>query len=476
VIDDDQPAVAGEDVRVSDRAVVYRLHEGSSVALDFNTSERRPARHGGTERLPDAAGDGPAEVALERRDRQGRGCRLEVRERGLEPLLRGKQFAGELGVQVAARIDVAHERGAGVDRLLRGCLRLLRGGLSRLDLQLALARRHTRRTQLREPALMVGHAQPVLLGERGHQSDGLSKLPHVAGGQEQARILSATQLVQRDDAGLQIGERGPGLLAEFCHLLVNRRQFGRRDASLGPGALEFGSAYLPLDLQPTKVAKQRPFLGRQAVRFIVQCLEPVCGAPGQRFRTLALGLLRVKGARGERKNDDADNQRTGEHPCAAEYNIAMRMLGLDVGRRRVGVAITDPSGMLARPLSTLVVSGDDAASRVAREIVRLRDEDDGLARIVVGLPRHLDGTPSDQTAAVEQFIAELRALTDIPIVTEDERLSSREAESRLALRERDWKKRKAQLDAVAAAVILQDYLDRDAQVAERRLQGDQNAD
>ena len=98
--------------------------------------------------------------------------------------------------------------------------------------------------------------------------------------------------------------------------------------------------------------------------------------------------------------------------------------------------------------------------RAQAEIARLRADDDGLAVVVVGLPRHLDGTRSEQTVAVEAFIAELRLRVDLPLVTEDERLSSREAESRLAVRQKDWKKRKAQLDAAAAAVILQDYLDR----------------
>jgi putative holliday junction resolvase len=138
----------------------------------------------------------------------------------------------------------------------------------------------------------------------------------------------------------------------------------------------------------------------------------------------------------------------------------MRILGLDIGRRRIGVAISDPSGTLARPLLTLTVSPSDALDRVSTEVQRLAAEDDGVRAIVVGVPRHLDGTPSEQTAVVEQFIEALRARVAIPIATEDERLSSREAESRLALRERDWKKRKAQLDAAAAAVILQDYLDR----------------
>lgn len=138
----------------------------------------------------------------------------------------------------------------------------------------------------------------------------------------------------------------------------------------------------------------------------------------------------------------------------------MRTLGVDVGRRRVGLAISDPSGLLARPLTTIAVSGPDLLEKVLDAISRLRAEDDGLEAVVVGVPRRLDGTAGEQTAFVEHFVSGLRARLDLPVWTEDERLSSREAESRLALREKDWKKRKAQLDAAAAAVILQDFLDR----------------
>ena len=76
------------------------------------------------------------------------------------------------------------------------------------------------------------------------------------------------------------------------------------------------------------------------------------------------------------------------------------------------------------------------------------------------MPSSLDGTPTPQTAQVLAFITLLRTRTSVPIATEDERLTSREAESRLARREKDWRKRKAQIDAVAASVFLQDYLDR----------------
>ena len=133
-----------------------------------------------------------------------------------------------------------------------------------------------------------------------------------------------------------------------------------------------------------------------------------------------------------------------------------------MGGRRIGLAISDPSGTLARPLSTLTVDGpDDAVARVAAEIARLAAEEDGLATIVVGAPARLDGTPSAQTVTVDVFVDALRARTTLPIMREDERLTSREAESRLAVRERDWRKRKALIDAAAAAIILQDYLDRE---------------
>jgi putative Holliday junction resolvase len=141
--------------------------------------------------------------------------------------------------------------------------------------------------------------------------------------------------------------------------------------------------------------------------------------------------------------------------------VTGRILAIDVGARRVGLAISDASRTLARPLETITVSSQaDAVQRVARRIGQLDSEDDAIAAIVVGMPSRLDGTPSEQTAQVRAFIALLQARVRTPIVTEDERLTSREAESRLAVKEKDWRKRKEQLDAVAASVFLQDYLDR----------------
>ena len=138
----------------------------------------------------------------------------------------------------------------------------------------------------------------------------------------------------------------------------------------------------------------------------------------------------------------------------------MRVVGIDVGARRIGLAISDVTRTLARPLETIGVGdGRDAPARVLARIAELAAEDDGVAEIVVGLPRRLDGTDSDATARVTAFVAALRAGTPLRVATVDERLTSVEAESRLAVRERDWKKRKANIDAAAAAILLQDYLD-----------------
>ena len=137
-----------------------------------------------------------------------------------------------------------------------------------------------------------------------------------------------------------------------------------------------------------------------------------------------------------------------------------RALGIDVGERRVGLAISDVTQTLASPFATLMVdSTDDAVRQVASKIDLLSGEDDELVTIIVGLPTKLDGSPTTQTARVEAFIETLATRTSLPIVKVDERLTSREAESRLAARERDWRRRKSKLDAAAAAVILQDYLD-----------------
>jgi putative Holliday junction resolvase len=137
-----------------------------------------------------------------------------------------------------------------------------------------------------------------------------------------------------------------------------------------------------------------------------------------------------------------------------------RIVALDVGERRIGVAVSDPTGTLARPLTALRTTGldGDALNVSLDEVARLAGEDP-LDAIVVGLPRRLDGSPNDMTLRIERFAARLRDRAGLAVILQDERLTSVEAESRLASREKNWQARKDRLDAAAAAVILQDYLD-----------------
>ena len=138
----------------------------------------------------------------------------------------------------------------------------------------------------------------------------------------------------------------------------------------------------------------------------------------------------------------------------------MRVIGVDLGERRIGIAISDTSATLARPLKTIERGGSDAAAveRLRVTIAELAEEEE-VGLVVVGLPRRLDGSPNLQTPRVEKMIALLSSTLTIPVFAQDERLSSHEADDRLKLREKDWRRRKARLDAAAAAVILQDYLD-----------------
>jgi putative Holliday junction resolvase len=148
----------------------------------------------------------------------------------------------------------------------------------------------------------------------------------------------------------------------------------------------------------------------------------------------------------------------------------MRVLGVDYGGRRIGLALSDASAVLARPWQTVPAGESPRASarRVAGLIAELQDPLDAsatVATIVVGLPRRLDGTENAATAPARALAAALREETHLEVHLQDERLSSHEAESLLAEREPDWRRRKLLLDAAAAAVILQDFLDGRARAA-----------
>ena len=139
----------------------------------------------------------------------------------------------------------------------------------------------------------------------------------------------------------------------------------------------------------------------------------------------------------------------------------MRFVGVDFGRKRIGLATSDATAMLAKAWRMVPAGATPAASAdlVAALVRPLVADDDGVEAVVIGFPKRLDGRDSDQAPAVRVFAEALARLVDRPIAFQDERLTSVEAEARLAEREPDWRKRKPMIDAEAAAIILQDFLD-----------------
>jgi len=139
----------------------------------------------------------------------------------------------------------------------------------------------------------------------------------------------------------------------------------------------------------------------------------------------------------------------------------VRALGIDYGEKRIGLALSDATGLLASPWKQLANDGNvgAAAKRLAEEIRALQGEDDGLGAVVIGLPRRLSGEPNDQTSRVQTLARLLQSEVALPVALQDERLTSHVADELLAVRERDWRRRKQQVDAMAAALILQDFLD-----------------
>jgi len=136
----------------------------------------------------------------------------------------------------------------------------------------------------------------------------------------------------------------------------------------------------------------------------------------------------------------------------------MRVVGIDYGERRLGIAVSDPGGTIAMPFRVLDVRGDDDAVAQVRELCG----DLSAERIVVGLPLNMDGSRGPMAERVERFIEQLSGEFDIPVETTDERLSTRLVERVLLDADMSRKRRKGVRDKLAAQVILQGYLDREA--------------
>ena len=134
----------------------------------------------------------------------------------------------------------------------------------------------------------------------------------------------------------------------------------------------------------------------------------------------------------------------------------MRILALDVGDRRIGVAVSDPTGSIATPLAVIHRTGGEKDFSAVLEHVRQQEAE----HILVGLPISLSGKLHSQARAVQGFVATLISRSPVPVETLDERLTTVQAERRMQEAGASAQKRKVLRDAAAAAILLQAYLDR----------------
>ncbi|MEE9395084.1 MAG: Holliday junction resolvase RuvX [Planctomycetota bacterium] len=136
-------------------------------------------------------------------------------------------------------------------------------------------------------------------------------------------------------------------------------------------------------------------------------------------------------------------------------SFAGRLMGLDYGEKRIGIAMSDPMRILATPSQVLT------RTEISRDLAALKAlaESEGVTAIVLGLPTNTDGSEGEMVVKVRAFAAQLEEALKLPLHFMDETYSSLEADAMLRTRERDWRKRKAKRDMFAAQVILRAWMD-----------------
>jgi len=156
------------------------------------------------------------------------------------------------------------------------------------------------------------------------------------------------------------------------------------------------------------------------------------------------------------------DERTARHVAPGE-TMEGRLIGLDIGEARTGVAVSDELGMIATALDTIHMSEPTEDALAVKKIV---DEQQAVL-IVAGIPLNQHGEIGPQAEKVLAFIEELKKLIDVEIVTQDERFSTRAANRALISANIKSRKRKKVIDKAAAQQILQLYLDRQSNIRKR---------
>ncbi|MBQ4128950.1 MAG: Holliday junction resolvase RuvX [Ruminococcus sp.] len=134
----------------------------------------------------------------------------------------------------------------------------------------------------------------------------------------------------------------------------------------------------------------------------------------------------------------------------------MIIISVDLGKARTGLAISDKTGFLASPL--MMIEEKSPAKILEKVAVAVKENKAEL--VVVGLPKNMDGSEGDSAKSAREFASKLNEVTGIKTVMQDERGTTITAHNYLSNRDVKGKKRKAQVDIVAASIILQDYLDK----------------
>lgn len=135
--------------------------------------------------------------------------------------------------------------------------------------------------------------------------------------------------------------------------------------------------------------------------------------------------------------------------------LMMRILGIDYGQKRIGVAISDPLGITAQGLSTVEYTNIQEIFQKISTMVREKE----VEEVVVGLPKHMNNSLGEKAQAVQTFVALLKKHVNIPVTTIDERLSTVRAHKAMLEGNLSRKKRNDRVDMIAAQLILQTYLD-----------------
>ena len=138
--------------------------------------------------------------------------------------------------------------------------------------------------------------------------------------------------------------------------------------------------------------------------------------------------------------------------------MAMRLLAIDYGEKRIGLAITDELQMFANPFDTIPNLSFENTLSVLNKLIAEKK----IGQIIIGIPWSVNGNETEKTKETQEFITKLQTQINIPVIGSDERFTTSDANDLLKEMGYDWKKARKVIDSVAACLILKRYLERNA--------------